>query len=150
MSENFIKVKVQLGILKPLSEVFEAIINPDKMNKYFITTSTGKLESGKSLTWTWEDYDTTLNINVKEIIKDKLISFNWKATGIETLTEIELIPISKDHTLIKVRESEWQADSNGATKCMGQTEGWTHFLCCLKAYLEYKVNLRAGELINKK
>ena len=37
-----------MGILKPAHEVFEAIVDPDKMNKYFITTSTGKMESGKT------------------------------------------------------------------------------------------------------
>jgi hypothetical protein len=30
---------------------------------------------------------------------------------------------------------------------MGQVEGWTHFLCCLKAYLEYGINLRTGGVI---
>ena len=32
MSEERIKTKVQMGILKPAHEVFEAIVNPDKMN----------------------------------------------------------------------------------------------------------------------
>ncbi|NNG27173.1 MAG: ATPase, partial [Ignavibacteriaceae bacterium] len=45
MNEDNIKAKVQMGILKHVSEVFEAIVNPDKMNKYFITTSTGRMES---------------------------------------------------------------------------------------------------------
>ena len=27
---------------------------------------------------------------------------------------------------------------------MGQTEGWANFLACLKAYLEYGINLRKG------
>ena len=37
-----------MGILKPAHEVFEAIVDPDKMNKYFITISTGRMESGKT------------------------------------------------------------------------------------------------------
>jgi hypothetical protein len=36
MSEERIKTKVQMGILIPAHKVFEAIVNPDKMNKYFI------------------------------------------------------------------------------------------------------------------
>jgi hypothetical protein len=27
---------------------------------------------------------------------------------------------------------------------MGNTEGWANFLACLKAYLEYGINLRKG------
>jgi len=36
MSEERIKTKVQMGILKPAHQVFEAIVEPDKMNKYFV------------------------------------------------------------------------------------------------------------------
>jgi len=35
MSEERIKTKVQMGILKPAHQVFEAIVDPEKMNKYF-------------------------------------------------------------------------------------------------------------------
>jgi len=31
MSEDKIKAKVQMGILKPVSEVFEAIVDPNNM-----------------------------------------------------------------------------------------------------------------------
>ena len=32
----------------------------------------------------------------------------------------------------------------GIKQLMGQTEGWANFLACLKAYLEYGINLRKG------
>jgi len=48
MSEESIKTIVQMGVLKPAHEVFEAIVDPEKMNKYFISTSTGRMESGKT------------------------------------------------------------------------------------------------------
>ena len=54
---------------------------------------------------------------------------------------------SENQTLVKITESDWPSDFEGAKKCMGQTEGWTHFLCCLKAYLEYGINLRVGGVI---
>ena len=31
MSDNKLKVNLQMGILKPLHEVFEAIVDPEKM-----------------------------------------------------------------------------------------------------------------------
>ena len=64
MSEERIKTKVQMGILKPAHEVFEAIVDPDKMNKYFITKSTGRMESSKTLTWSWEDFDVAHEVEV--------------------------------------------------------------------------------------
>ena len=147
MSEEKIKAKVQMGILKPAHEVFEAIVEPDRMNKYFITTSTGRMESGKTLTWSWEDFDAAHDVKVKSVENDKLISFTWEGSGVECLVVITLEPKNENQTLIKITESDWPADFKGATRCMGQVEGWTNFLCCLKAYLEYDVNLRVGGVI---
>jgi uncharacterized protein YndB with AHSA1/START domain len=147
MSEDKIKTKVQMGILKPAHEVFEAIVDPAKMNKYFITTSTGRMESDTTLTWSWEDFDTTHEVKVRKVEKDKLVSFKWKGSGVECLVVITLEPIDDNRTLVKITESDWPADLEGATRCMGQVQGWTHFLCCMKADLEYGINLRAGGVI---
>jgi uncharacterized protein YndB with AHSA1/START domain len=147
MSEERIKTKVQMGILKPAHDVFDAIVDPSKMNKYFISTSTGRMESGKTLTWTWEDFDGSHEVKVQNVEKDKLVSFTWAGSGVECLVVIMLEPKGDNRTLVKITESDWPANFEGATKCMGQVEGWTHFLCCLKAYLEYGVNLRVGGVI---
>ncbi len=147
MSEERIKTKVQMGILKPAHEVFEAIVDPGKMNKYFITRSTGRMENGKTLTWSWEEYDVSHEVKVQNVEKDKFISFTWEGSGVECLVVITFEPKGENKTLIKITESDWPADFEGAKKCMGQVEGWTNFLCCLKAYLEYGINLRVGGVI---
>lgn len=147
MAEDKIRAKVQMGILKPASEIFEAIIYPDKMNKYFITSSTDKMESGKTLTWMWEDFGAELQIKVGKVEKDKTVSFEWNGSGVECVVVITLEPKDEKRTLVKITESDWPADYKGANQCMRQVEGWTHFLCCLKAYLEYGINLRVGGVI---
>ena len=147
MNEERIKTKVQMGILKEAHEVFESIVDPDKMNKYFITTSTGRMESGRTLAWTWEDYDASHEVKVETVEKDKLVTFTWVGSGVECLVVITLEPKGDNQTLVKITESDWPADFQGANRCMGQVEGWTHFLYCLKAYLEYGVNLRVGGVI---
>lgn len=38
-----------IQIQKPVKEVFEGIINPEIMTKYFISESNGRLESGKEV-----------------------------------------------------------------------------------------------------
>jgi len=48
VSKDTIESKVQLGILKSANKDNKAIVEPDKMNKYFITTSTGRMENGKT------------------------------------------------------------------------------------------------------
>lgn len=147
MAEDKIKAKVQMGILKPANLIFEAIINPEEMKQYFISGSTGRMESGKTLTWTWDDFDAEHQIKIGKIEKDKTVSFEWNGSGVNCVVVITLEPKGNDKTLVKITESEWMADYKGANQCMGQVEGWTHFLCCLKAYLEYGINLRAGGVI---
>jgi uncharacterized protein YndB with AHSA1/START domain len=144
MTEDKIKAKVQMGILRSANEIFESIVDPDKMNKYFITTSTGRMESGKSLTWTWTDFEGEHEVKVGKIEKDKVVSFEWKGSGVNCVVVITLEAKGENKTLVKITESEWPADYKGANKCMGQVEGWTNFLCCLKAYLEYGIDLRVG------
>ncbi len=147
MSEDKIKAKVQMGILRPASEIFEAIVEPEIMNKYFISGSTGKMESGKTLTWKWDDFEAKHKIKVGKLEKEKTVSFEWNASGLKCVVVITLEPKGENQTLVKITESEWPADYKGANQCMGQVEGWTHFLCCLKAYLEYGINLRVGLII---
>ena len=144
MTEDKIKAKVQMGILKPVSEVFEAIVDPDKMSKYFISGSTGRMESGKNLIWTWPDFDGEIQIKVGKIEKDRVVSFEWGGSGNNCVVVVSLEAKSENKTLVIVTESDWPADYKGAKQCMGQVEGWTNFLCCLKAYLEYGINLRVG------
>lgn len=147
MTDDKIKAKVQMGIWRSASEIFDAIINPEKMSKYFISGSTGKMESGKSLTWTWTDYEGEHEIKVGKIEKDKVVSFEWNGSGVNCVVVISLESKGNDKTLVKITESDWPADYKGANQCMGQVEGWTHFLCCMKAYLEYGIDLRIGGVI---
>ncbi len=147
MTDDKIKAKVQMGILRSAGEIIDAIIDPEKMSKFFISGSTGKMESGKTLTWTWTDYVGEHEIKVGKIEKDKVVSFEWNGSGVNCVVVISLESKDNDKTLVKITESEWPADYKGANQCMGQVEGWTHFLLCMKAYLEYGIDLRIGGVI---
>lgn len=147
MSEDKLKVNLQMGILKPVHDVFESIVDPDKINKYFISKSTGRIESGKTLKWTWEDFNAEHEIKVKQVEKDKLVSFIWDGSGVGCTVNISLESKETNKTLVKITEEEWTPDFEGAKRCIGQVEGWTHFLCCLKAFIEYGINLRVGGVI---
>ena len=58
--------------------------------------------------------------------------------------EMNLIETSAHSTLVKITESEMVNDENGLNWLKGNTEGWANFSACLKAYLEYGINLRKG------
>jgi len=62
----------------------------------------------------------------------------------EFLVEMTLIPREGDGTVVTITEKGRENDEAGLKWFMGNTEGWANFLACLKAYLEYRINLRKG------
>jgi uncharacterized protein YndB with AHSA1/START domain len=121
---NTIQVNTQLGILRPANEVFEAIVDNEKMSGYFITSGSERMAENKTVTWEWKDYNEKHDIKVQKIIKDEIVSFLWLATGIETLVEIKLEARDNNSTLIKITETEWQPDEQGIKSSLEQTQGW--------------------------
>jgi uncharacterized protein YndB with AHSA1/START domain len=51
MGNETLEIKVAIQIIKPVSEVFEAIVDPVKMSNYFISNGSGRMEEGKDLSW---------------------------------------------------------------------------------------------------
>ncbi|MBX2923761.1 MAG: SRPBCC domain-containing protein [Chitinophagaceae bacterium] len=133
--------KAALQIQKPINEVFEAIVNPEKMTKYFISESSGRMESGKELTWEFGDFPGKFPVKVIEVQPDKSVSFVWDE---ETVVNIILKEQPGKSTVVKVTEGEKELNDDNLEWCVGNTFGWGNFLDCMKAYLEYGINLRKG------
>jgi uncharacterized protein YndB with AHSA1/START domain len=145
MENNVLDIKVGLVMQKPGREVFEAIADPAKMSNYFISKSTGRMEEGKELIWRFPEIDMEIPIQVKKIEKDKYLSYTWKdPDGNETLVEMTLTPRENDSTFVKVTEKSRRNDESGIKWLKRNTEGWANFLACMKAYLEFGINLRKG------
>jgi uncharacterized protein YndB with AHSA1/START domain len=145
MTNQILEIKTALKILKPVNEVFEAIVNPAKMTNYFISKSSGRMEEGKTLTWQFPEMDMEFPIRVAKIEKDKYISYFWNdMDGTELLVEMTLTPKENNSTFVTITEKGRNNDDAGINWLRRNTEGWANFLACLKAYLEYGINLRRG------
>lgn len=144
MKPQKLEISVALQIQKPINEVFEAIVNPEKMSNYFISESSGMMKDGKELIWKFPEFDINIPIRVGKIEKDKYISYYWESDKIEMLVEMTLTAQKDDSTLVTVTEKSRVNDEMGIKWLMGNSFGWSNFLACLKAYLEYGINLRKG------
>jgi uncharacterized protein YndB with AHSA1/START domain len=103
------------------------------------------MEEGKELIWRFPEIDIEFPINVKRIEKDKYLSYAWKdPEGNETLVEITLTPKENNSTFVVVTEKRRKNDESGIKWLKSNTEGWANFLACMKAYLEFGINLRKG------
>jgi len=142
---KMLEIKTAMQVAKPKAEVFEAIINPEKMKHYFIAESYGMMEEGKSISWKFPEFDEYVPVNVLKLVPGEFISFEWEGAAEKTLlVEISLTEVSKTSTLVKITEGKMKADEMGIQWFGGNTEGWANFLACLKAYLEFGINLRKG------
>ncbi|SFB29390.1 Uncharacterized conserved protein YndB, AHSA1/START domain [Flavobacterium swingsii] len=139
-----LEIKCAMQIQKPIHEVFDAIIIPEKMSNYFISQSTGVMEEGKNLIWKFPEFDFECPVKVQKIEKDKYISFYWDNSGFELLVEITLSEKENNSTLVSISEKSMENNEAGLKWLSGNSFGWSNFLACLKAYLEYNINLRKG------
>ena len=143
---NQLEIKANLQVLKPVNAVFEAIADPDKMKNYFISKSTGYMKEGETIIWKFPEMDAEFPVRVGKIEKDSYISYYWNdfADNTETFVEINLMTTEPGATLISVTEKSRPDDEAGIIWLKRNTEGWANFLACLKAWLEYGINLRKG------
>ncbi len=146
MKPSTLYIKAGLKMSKPMHDVFEAIADPAKMSNYFISKSSGRIEEGKIIIWKFPELDIEFPVHVVKIEKDKYISYRWSdiRDGAETLVEITLTPKENNSTFVSITEKSRNNDEAGIEWLRGNTEGWANFLACLKAYLEYGINLRKG------
>jgi|SRR5690606_22178336 len=133
--------KATLQIQKNASEVFEGIVDPDKMTKYFISESTGRMQAGKELIWKFSEFPDECPVWNIETETDRSVYFVWDE---ETTVRIVLEPQADGSTVVRVTEDGKDYSESNLKWLIGNTEGWANFLACMKAYLEYGVQLRKG------
>jgi uncharacterized protein YndB with AHSA1/START domain len=144
MEKQTLEIKVALQILKPVNMVFEAIIDPVKMSNYFISKSSGRMVEGREVRWSFPEFEGEFPIRVGRIERDRYVSYYWDVDGEELLVEMVLTPVDDRATVVTITEKGMENDEAGIRWLMRNTEGWANFLACLKAYLEYGIELRKG------
>lgn len=144
MKKKNLEIKVAIQIQKSPNEVFEAIVDPAKMSKYFISKGSGRIEEGKVIVWKFPEFEMEFPVRGGRIEKNSYVSFFWDVDGRELLVEITLAAMPDNSTVVTITEKGMPPDEKGIKWLQGNSEGWANFLACLKAYLEYGINLRKG------
>ena len=145
---ELITAKEKLKIGKPIEEVFSAVVDCEKICKYFTVTASANMVEGTTVQWSWSDAGAAFDIKVLKIEENTRVVFVWPATSGETTVELTFKSIDANSTQINVVESGWELSISGADKAAGQVGGWMHMFLCMKAYLEFGINLRAGSVQN--
>lgn len=141
---NILEAKAAIQVLKPIKEVFEAIVDPEQMSNYFISGGNGRIEEGVIVLWSFPEFDGEFSVRVGKVVKDELVQFYWDHEGCEHRVEISLSPNTGSSTIVRIIETGEENTPAGIAWAIGNTEGWANFLACLKAWLEYGVHLHKG------
>src|SRR5271157_2538646 len=105
-------VNVRERILKPVSEVFDAVVDPRKMSNYFITGASGPIQVGK-VVWEFGDVGVKVPIDVLEVEPNRRIVLESSALGPTVRTTIEFAPDGPDATVVTVTESKFALAEEG-------------------------------------
>ncbi len=143
--QNYPIVESQMLIRKPVSEVFEAMANPDITSNFWFTKGSGRVEPGKTLEWEWGQFGVKDTVDILEVNHNEFISLKWKLGDLKTTVEMYFESKSDETMLLRVIEKGfWDSlpaeDKNLEEKInlmMGQNGGWTLVLSNMKAYLEF-------------
>jgi uncharacterized protein YndB with AHSA1/START domain len=140
------KFQVQLKIRKPVAEVFDAVVKPERLSGYFVQKSSAPLVEGTTVQWTFAEVPGETDVVVCQVQKDARIVLEWPAASGGYRTRIEMLfePLDEQSTMVRIKESGWHDDAAGIEASYSNCGGWMHMLACLKAYTEYGINLRAG------
>src|SRR2546423_6936862 len=133
-------VETQMMIRKPVATVFQAFIDPAITSNFWFTKSSGSLEVGKTITWQWEMYGVSVNVQVKEIIPNKKIATVWGNPAVHVDYEFQSLSVDKTYVVIKSYGFPQTGDEL-IEVIKDQTGGFTTVLDGLKAYLEHGLKL---------
>jgi uncharacterized protein YndB with AHSA1/START domain len=137
-------------IAKPVSDVFEAVVDPKQLSGYFPTGGAkGRLETGSTVTWDFADFPGAFPVTVERVVKDKEIVLHWAAAPdggprYDTTVTMSFEALEDGRTLVRIAEGGWRENAQGLKASFGNCEGWTGMLCALKVYIEHGINLRQG------
>jgi uncharacterized protein YndB with AHSA1/START domain len=133
-------VETQMLIRRPVAQVFEAFIDPAITRNFWFTKGSGKLEVGETVSWEWEMYGVSTDVNVKEIIDNELIRVEWEQPP--TTVEFIFKTLSDGNTYVVIRNYGFQQTGDELLNVIKDaTGGFTTVLDGLKAFMEHGIHL---------
>lgn len=128
-------------IEKPAAEVFDAIVDPDKLTRFWFTRSSGPLAVGAKVRWEWEMYGAGADVEVQAVEPCRRILMTWGAPGAMTEVEWTFTPKGADATFVEVVNRGFAGDADAQTAAaLDSTGGFALVLAGAKVWLEHGIN----------
>jgi len=133
-------VTAQMRIRKQVQVVFDAFIDPEITSNFWFTKASGKLETGKTITWEWEMYNVSDNVKVLNITPNEQILIQWGNPA--TNVNFQFQELSDGTTYVTITSTGFSQQGDELLAAINDnTGGFTTVLDGAKAYLEHNINL---------
>lgn len=88
----------QLLIQRPVEEVFQLMIDAERISSFWLANSQGPLREGEQYTWLWTEFGESLKIYIDKIIPLQLISTVWQDT--QLTIDYEFVKLTPEATYV--------------------------------------------------
>ena len=145
-----LKFQIQTKIQKPVSEVFDAVYNPEKLSGYFTNGgASAPLVEGTTVQWAFADdpkaEKISFPVTVEKVVPNRSIVLEWQgAKDHNTRVEMIFTETAPNETLVQIAETGWNENQQDLDRSYGNCMGWSQMLSALKAFTEYGIDLRKG------
>jgi uncharacterized protein YndB with AHSA1/START domain len=129
-------------IRRPVRDVFEAFVEPAVTTRFWFTASTGRLEPGAEVTWTWAMYGVSDRIKVHEFELDKRVEFDWSLDAEPTTVIWTFMALDENRTFVDIVNYGFEGtEAEKAAAALDSTGGFCLVLAGAKAWLEHGIQL---------
>ena len=135
--------KMELLIRKPVADVFEAFVNPDAITKFWFNRSSGRIETGATVTWYWDLYNASSVVKVLEVEKEHRFCIEWDADSDNpSNVEWKFEDRAERGTYVSVVHSGFDKEAEDfIEQIVDSTGGFPLVLAAAKVYLEHGIEL---------
>ena len=129
-------------IRRPIADVFAAFVDPEITANFWFSKGSGRLVPGARVTWEWEFYGVSTQVDVKAVDENERILVDWDVDSAPTTIEWRFTPHGADATFVNVVNSGFHGDGDAVVAgALDSTSGFVLALAGAKAWLEHGLAL---------
>jgi uncharacterized protein YndB with AHSA1/START domain len=135
-------VDVNLLVRRPRGEVYDAFAEPDRIRRFWLASSSGRLVTGATVSWQFKVVGASTDVTVIDAVPGELLDLRW-----DDGQPLRITFGDRDGaTLVGVRQTGFSGD-NPAADAIESMSGFTLVLASLKMWLEHGIE---GDLMYDK
>jgi uncharacterized protein YndB with AHSA1/START domain len=137
MATNTPVARAEMLIRRAPSRVYRVFVDPAETSKFWFSRGSGVLQQGARVTWHWDMYGASADVDVIALEPDRRILIHWP-----TPVEWTFAPRDPGHTFVTITASGFTGtEDEQVAQAIDSMGGFSLVLAGCKAWLEHGVQL---------